>query len=1339
MFANNTDKYLESETMLRLAPGNHELDSLLYIASVKNFSMIAHVARPFIPISSVSCTYTGKFEFNHVNSVEINGIKFIGCGDSKIQFVNHSRLESSYFLGQEESGTTLELVKTSITIMKCSFINSTNGSKCDNVPAFLPDQSNFSFCGGALQIIYSISMISDSVFFGNHATIGGAIYSSFSITWMANNFFMNNVAQNSGGAIFSSSSETWILNSYFENNGALNVGGAMFALDQSLVSINTSIFKDNHADIGGALAGWNYSVLAITESEFVNNTAHNGGVISIFFCTLDIKGSQFSYNQVRRTRAIDPDGPAPDGNGGVIYAASESNTTILNSSFSMNYAEIGGGAVISAEYCTLDIRQGLFINNSSPIGIGGAVEVDDESVMSAENSLFIANTAIQGGTIYAEESNLFFTNVTISHSLGSQCVLYLMDGYIAFNDYNTLSDNFGSLCGQTSTMHFIGHTSIIRCSAIKSEISEGGALTVFQSIVSIEGSVIMSNNSASKGGAMNLVESRVLMNGKNLSINYNTAEDRGGGIYMYESSIDGRNASTLTLKGNIGRVRGGGIHAIGSTINIYDDNENTKLYLFENSAREGGGICFEDNSKFYLIKPGFQTPNHSAMAHFIGNSADYGGALRVVDDSYFSICESESVNRIDYEVECFFQVLTDIPMEGGYYNPLSIHFEKNCANCSGDDLYGGLLDRCTLNPSAEIVQRSTVYNVSFAKDSVSYLSNVSNIDKNLSTISSSPVRICFCEDDQPDCSYQPPIKEIMKGELFHCSLVAVDQINHTVNDVTIRSSLKFKESGLGEGQLAQKIGSTCTNLTISISSPHTFEELMAYAEGPCKDAKLSLSIIKIRFRNCSCPIGLQQIESEQTHCVCECSNELRDCITNCNQQNGTIVRDSTCWFNSLSDNISDYYEYLIYRYCPYDYCISPQSRVEINLNIEDGADAQCANNRSGLLCGSCKPGLSLSLGSSHCLKCPSNWPELLVAYVLTTLLGGIVLVAFLLWLKLTVAVGTLNGILLYANIVATNTTFLPFKSTNFISVFVSILNLELGINMCLYEGMDSYWKTWIETVFSAYVILLVIIVIILSEHFTLFSRLIGKKNPVATLATLILLSYTKLLRTVITSFSFAVLDYPDGSHGLVWLPDASVKFLQGKHIALFIMASLILLVGVVYTTLLFSWQWLLHHQDKRIFHWVGNQKLYLFLEPYHAPYTFKHRYWTGLLLLIRVGLYIFISMVNRSNDPAVNHLATGMVMIGLLLAKSLLGNSQCIYKKWPVEVLEMMSYFNIALYSVTKLYLLETNSNSEDILGYISGTFTFILFLLVFVYHIFTEVLCKVRIFNVCRRCGGPQ
>ena len=230
-----------------------------------------------------------------------------------------------------------------------------------------------------------------------------------------------------------------------------------------------------------------------------------------------------------------------------------------------------------------------------------------------------------------------------------------------------------------------------------------------------------------------------------------------------------------------------------------------------------------------------------------------------------------------------------------------------------------------------------------------------------------------------------------------------------------------------------------------------------------------------------------------------------------------------------------------------------------------------------------------------------------MVYLLAFFLTGIVLVAILLWLNLTVAVGTLNGILFYANIVAVNNT-LSFATPNFITVFLSWLNLELGIDVCFYQGMDTYWKIWLELSFPAYVIFLVVMVIFLSERYMWFGRLIGKKNPVATLATLVLLSYTKFLRTIIASFSLAILDYPDGSRELVWLPDASVKYLRGKHIPMFTAALLILLAGVAYTTILFSWQWLLHHQNKTIFKWVRNQKLRLFLKPYHAPYTIKHHY-----------------------------------------------------------------------------------------------------------------------------------
>jgi hypothetical protein len=246
-----------------------------------------------------------------------------------------------------------------------------------------------------------------------------------------------------------------------------------------------------------------------------------------------------------------------------------------------------------------------------------------------------------------------------------------------------------------------------------------------------------------------------------------------------------------------------------------------------------------------------------------------------------------------------------------------------------------------------------------------------------------------------------------------------------------------------------------------------------------------------------------------------------------------------------------------------------------------------------------------------------------------------------------------------------------------------------------------------------------------------FGRLIGKKNPVATLATLILLSYTTLLRSIIASFSLAVLDYPDGSREVVWLPDANIKYLRGKHIPLFITAALILLVGIAYTAILFSWQWLLHHQNKTVFKWVSNQKLCQFIEPYHAPYTFKHRYWTGLLLIIRATLYLIISVVNWSNDPAVNLLVTGSVMIGLLISKGMLGNNSRIYNKWLVELLEMMNYLNITALSIAQLYVLKASSVVLNIPGYLSGTFALSLFIFVLAYHGFTEVIFKI---NICKR-----
>ena len=366
------------------------------------------------------------------------------------------------------------------------------------------------------------------------------------------------------------------------------------------------------------------------------------------------------------------------------------------------------------------------------------------------------------------------------------------------------------------------------------------------------------------------------------------------------------------------------------------------------------------------------------------------------------------------------------------------------------------------------------------------------------------------------------------------SPVAVDQVNHTLPNATIHSSLAYTEGGLGEGQLLQSTKEACTNLTFSVFSIRDHKKLLLYPDGPCKDAKLSQCNLHIQFFPCICPNGFIQNPTKESKCDCECDKALLPYISNYTPQTQELVRESNIWITYVNSTINGY---LLQPHCPMDYCHPPNKRVFINLNIENGSDSQCALERSGLLCGTCRQGLSLSLGGSLCLSCPSYWPEMFIAILVAAFLSGIALIALILCLNLTVAVGSINGIIFYANIVGANkSTFFPFTmpGAKFLSLFISWFNLAIGIDTCFFKGMDTYWKTWLVLGFPTYTIIIVIAVIVISDRFVRFSEIIGRKNPVATLATLILLSYTTFLKTIIETLSYSILNYPDGSKQTVW-------------------------------------------------------------------------------------------------------------------------------------------------------------------------------------------------------------
>ena len=178
---------------------------------------------------------------------------------------------------------------------------------------------------------------------------------------------------------------------------------------------------------------------------------------------------------------------------------------------------------------------------------------------------------------------------------------------------------------------------------------------------------------------------------------------------------------------------------------------------------------------------------------------------------------------------------------------------------------------------------------------------------------------------------------------------------------------------------------------------------------------------------------------------------------------------------------------------------------------------------------------------------------------------------------------------------ANMSVFFPITlSTNVLAprVFIAWLNLDLGIEVCFYNGLDTYAKTWLQQVFPVYVWIIVTVIIISSHYSTWAAKLCGK-NSVQVLATLFLLSYAKLLRIIIAAFSFTELktyhseNVNSFSVENVWLYDGNIQYLMGKHIPLFLLALVILVaLYVPYTLILTFIQCLQQQSGNRVLFWV---------------------------------------------------------------------------------------------------------------------------------------------------------
>ena len=81
--------------------------------------------------------------------------------------------------------------------------------------------------------------------------------------------------------------------------------------------------------------------------------------------------------------------------------------------------------------------------------------------------------------------------------------------------------------------------------------------------------------------------------------------------------------------------------------------------------------------------------------------------------------------------------------------------------------------------------------------------------------------------------------------------------------------------------------------------------------------------------------------------------------------------------------------------------------------------------------------------------------------LLIAMLDGILPVALLMVFNLAVTVGTLNRLIYYANIIGANSSaFFSGLSPSTKCIYTCIMaKLRSGVDMCFFDGVDTYWKT----------------------------------------------------------------------------------------------------------------------------------------------------------------------------------------------------------------------------------------------------------------------------------------
>ena len=1147
-------------------------------------------------------------------------------GNSKILIYNNKAVDYGGALCIDSSSITFEENSRAVF----------NNNRADNGGAMLiTNTSIVLFKGksavtlynnkGTLGVVFIILSVvsfegSTSVTFYENTYGGAMVMNNSTVTFDSNSTvtFKQNEAKNCGGAVISQHSNIIIRGNCavkFISNKAFNGGGAICITNNSNIrftGISFAIFENNIGEFsGGAISTIGSAVIFEGHSTvtFNSNGAVLGGALYIgYYSNVTFTGNStvtFNINEAL--------------NGGAFCTQSysnailEGNTTVI---FSNNKVVNSGAAMCNLEFSNFIFQGNLtvsFITNNAENG--GAMSIYNSTVTFVGSSMveFIHNQAsIDGGAVYINNSSITFEG-NCAVTFKNNRAIHGYGGAVYIHHYPT------PLFKQNFTENLV-------------EENEGTIHFYHSNVTFQENSIVtFVYNEAYNGGAMySYNKAHIVFQGKSTTtFKYNTAIQGGGVLYSYAyCGISFKENSNVTFSHNIA-LHGGAIYL---QLNSYIKFEgHCAVEFLANTALEYGGAInsFVNTSIMFTDNAGVTFKN---------NKAKNGGAV-YSDSTYVTITErskNSAIANITFAKNSFVNFTKNAALQDGgsiYLNDHSnfalihnskVSFYHNIASDYGAAIYAKFKSSAMnfnvshiyfMGNSAGTINKFLYINVVKSCDRSCFFNNIKGISQKSLPVATSPNKLVLYNParcingtyTQCDTYF---INNVMLGQAIMLNACLFDYYNQPSETaqflVTGIINQDFKISS------SKYISISCNHVTQGITITGDLNENNSY------NYSILLSLYTLRISESRIISVNLQVELSQCHPGFLYSNESQKCecynnsdIVSCSGSSSTIKRGY--WFGT----VTKIYTVTI---CPDNYCNFTCCEITNGIHhLSPVRENQCRSHRSGVACGNCEKGYTLSFDYTDCIKvkkCSSG--QTLLVTVLSLLYWLFIVVSVFAMMHFKVAIGSLYAIIYYysvLDVLLSQEYFILSGLYTAVSIMSSLAKLTpqfLG-RLCLMRNMSGIDQQFIHYIHPAVILFILIIITVLARRSHKISSLISR-GIIHFICFLLLLSYTSIATTSL--LLMRSLTFMDVDKVYTYLsPD--IEYFHGRHLAYMIMAMIFMIVIVIGLPLLLTIEPLLNSKINFI-------KLKPLLDQFQGCYKDKYRCFAGYYMICRIVIFLLV-------------------------------------------------------------------------------------------------------------------